>query len=180
MAFQIWLIEKKDSGLLNCTGSESVGRRMVRTLLGRYVDDIVENEYGKPYFRDFPKDCFNISDSGPYVVVATGNSPVGIDLERKRQAKQRFVSRFFHLEEQKVMQSAGDKDRCFTEIWTRKEALSKYLGTGLVHGPEKINTMDVKYKDLLCTIWYQTRCGEDVAISIAGEGASLSEIKEGF
>lgn len=180
MAFQIWLIEKKDSRLLKCTGKESVGRRMVRTLLGRYETDMLENEYGKPYFKDFPEDCFNISDSGPYVVVAVGSSPVGIDLERKRQAKERFILRFFHLEEQKLMQAAADKDRCFTEIWTRKEALSKYLGTGLAHGPEKINTTQKQYADLLYTTWYRTKSGEDVALSVAGEDASMSIIKEGF
>lgn len=42
----------------------------------------IYNEYGKPFVQNFSDFHFNISHSGEWVVCATANSNVGIDIER--------------------------------------------------------------------------------------------------
>lgn len=42
----------------------------------------IYNEYGKPFVQKFSDFHFNISHSGEWVVCATANSNVGIDIER--------------------------------------------------------------------------------------------------
>jgi 4'-phosphopantetheinyl transferase len=69
------------------------------------------------------------------VVIAYGESPVGVDVERIRMdsGKENIARRYFTPEEQEYLFSAGEAEKAerFFEIWTAKESYLKYLGTGL-------------------------------------------------
>ena len=82
---------------------------------------------GKPFFEDYPDFYFNISHSENLIAVAVADSPVGVDIEKKRDANLKIAERFFSEREKDF---AKDSDSFFY-VWTRKEALLKKTGEGL-------------------------------------------------
>lgn len=107
---------------------------LLRTVLGTNEFQIEKNKYGKPYIKNKKDFYYNLSHSGKYVVIAFGNSEVGIDIQQHLADidMARIADRFFSEEERKY---TGQSDRQMTErfyeIWTGKESYLKYLGKGL-------------------------------------------------
>lgn len=88
------------------------------------------HEGGKPYILEYPEVYYNLSHSGVYVAVVLDDRSVGIDVEILRYNQQKLAKRFFSIEENAVLEQTWS-DSVFTQIWTRKEAYLKALGTGL-------------------------------------------------
>lgn len=89
---------------------------------------------GKPFIEGREDLHFNLSHSGKYVVIAFGDSEVGVDVEKipEDPDKLKIARRYFTRDEQDyVFSSEDDALLRFTEIWTKKESFLKYLGTGL-------------------------------------------------
>ena len=123
----------------------------VRSVLANYLnidaDEIVylKGEQGKPYLSPSPN-CdtkslqFNLSHTQDIAVLAvTKNSEVGIDIEhndRKTDWKG-ICKRFFTVPEQDTLFSLAKEQQeiAFFDLWTRKEAYMKVLGTGLSLSP---------------------------------------------
>jgi phosphopantetheinyl transferase len=82
---------------------------------------------GKPFWEGVH---FNLSHSGPWVVLAMGDSPVGVDVECFCQNRnvEALAKRQFTPEEQRFVGSSQER---FLRIWTAKEARLKWDGTGL-------------------------------------------------
>ncbi|MDN3585374.1 4'-phosphopantetheinyl transferase superfamily protein [Pedobacter aquatilis] len=84
---------------------------------------------------------FNVSHSGSIILIAVSNKAIGIDVE--------FTDKFFNFESiLEVCFHADEKENLvrthkntFYTIWTRKEALLKATGEGLVDNLETINTL---------------------------------------
>lgn len=72
---------------------------------------------GKPFFPAHPEICFNLSHSRGAAVCALHRLPVGVDVERLRQAPRRLAA------------GMGDED--FFRLWTAQEATVKRQGLGL-------------------------------------------------
>jgi 4'-phosphopantetheinyl transferase len=97
---------------------------------------------GKPYFADLPLHDgkrltpvhFSVSHSGDWWGCLMADEPVGFDLEICREIANydKIAGRFFTKEEHNWISSMGKE--AFFEIWVRKEAFVKYLGTGLGEG----------------------------------------------
>lgn len=104
---------------------------------------------GKPYLRDYPDIHFNLSHSGSYVFLVTGDSEVGCDVEEVG-APEDFTSsllpvaeRFFTGNEFQAISSLPDqasRNILFHEIWTMKESFLKACGRGI---SASLNTFDV-------------------------------------
>ncbi len=78
-------------------------------------------ENGKPYLES--GECeISVSHSDSYAVLAICNRPVGVDVEDKARAREMSDRAFFPGELKEIERGATK-----TEIWTRKEALFKYL-----------------------------------------------------
>lgn len=108
-------------------------------------NELVYSTYGKPYVID-NRIYFNISHAHNYVVCAFSDKEVGIDIEEKRIFKQNIIHRIFNEKEiNDIEQSKEDKLQLYTELWTMKESLLKYLGTGIIMNPKKI-MIDVRKK----------------------------------
>lgn len=89
---------------------------------------------GKPWLRNREDFHFNLSHSGPWVVLAYGQSPVGVDVQQHRMLHnpEAFARRHFTLQEQQyILEAEEERQQRFFEIWTGKESYLKYLGTGL-------------------------------------------------
>lgn len=92
--------------------------------------------YGKPVIKSpMPGNRlhFNLSHSWPVAAVAVSSSvPCGVDVEvLQNGASYNELFGMLHPQEQQLLERDADKQRCFMEIWTKKEAAAKALGTGL-------------------------------------------------
>ena len=89
------------------------------------------NKNGKPYAENLDIH-FSLSHSGNLAVCAVSDQPVGIDVEKIRSVNYHLADKCFTLEERKYVFSERQKQqKRFFEIWTKKEAHVKRLGTGI-------------------------------------------------
>lgn len=92
-------------------------------------------EQGKPYLTEYPKVHFNLSHSGDYVVVALGESELGVDVEVSSRNALAVAKRCFHEREyRELLCYEADPERLcqrFQQYWSMKEAYIKYTGKGL-------------------------------------------------
>lgn len=102
---------------------------------------------GRPFLREVPDWSFSISHSGPYLGFAAACFPVGFDLEAhqpfpdggRRRLRRTLLRRLAPAERSWVEDASTDRGellddlqgRRFLEIWTKKEAYLKWLGTGI-------------------------------------------------
>ncbi len=124
----------------------AIGRGLLRTILGRYLDRapeslrFVANGHGKPGFDPnlnvgIPI-RFNLAHSGPWVVYAlTLGREIGVDIERIRPdfGGDAIAGRFFAPGEVAELRALPEDSRAlaFFHGWTRKEAYIKAKGKGL-------------------------------------------------
>lgn len=88
-------------------------------------------KYGKPYWTEIPDCFFSVSYSQNRILFVQHDTAVGADLERLRPAKLNTARHFFAPAEYNAVMQSSNPDRTFFEIWTKKEAYVKMLGTGL-------------------------------------------------
>lgn len=100
---------------------------------------------GKPTLPGFH---FNLSHSGPWVAVAVGDAPLGVDVECLREGRdtEAIARRWFTPREQAYV---GQDPERFARIWTAKESRLKRAGTGL---RKALNSFCV-LEDSECKTW---------------------------
>ncbi len=131
----------------------STGRVITKKLLGYYgVMDpsaiiIKPGDNGKPIaYSDSPTvlPFFNISHSGNKVLIAFSNDPVGIDVEQVKNVELKILSEtVFSSEEFHLFKTADYSINMFYQLWTRKEALLKNVGVGLL---DDLRSIDISQK----------------------------------
>lgn len=90
---------------------------------------------------DTPLD-FNFSHTkGAVLFGLSTDSTIGVDIERIREAPFNTMKIVCHPVEADYINSASDKEQAFFEIWTKKEAYTKCMGTGLSVDLKSINTL---------------------------------------
>ena len=89
--------------------------------------------HGKPYLKKYPAWHFNLSHSGTKVMLACSASELGVDIEKTGPVRERVLGKAFAPAEQRYVNAAegAERDRRFTEVWTRKESFLKACGTGI-------------------------------------------------
>lgn len=129
-------------------------RSVLRNIIGKLLSldpkliKFLTNEFGKPFLdpAEYSNLKFNLSHSGDQIVYAFClNTDVGIDIEYINYSINHIelANSFFTANEINfLLNSADEKNNIekFFSIWTRKEALLKSIGTGLM--PD-IKTIDV-------------------------------------
>lgn len=132
---------------------------------GENVDELefVYGEHGKPALKNNPDIHFNISHCKRAVACVVSDKPVGIDIEcfgRYKESVARAV--LSDAEMASVLQSA-DPDKVFTELWTKKEALLKYLGAGVGSDMKDILSQykDKKITTTVCDGYVYSVCTEE-------------------
>lgn len=86
---------------------------------------------GKPYWEGFAEAHFSVSHTDGCVACANAEAPVGVDAEKRRSVDLQIADRFFDPRETTKIRESGDCRAAFYEIWTKKEAFLKMLGTGM-------------------------------------------------
>ena len=130
--------------------TEDKARCLLAGLLLRQIcgvtDDcqLIYNENDKPYLKSSDT-YFNISHSGDYVVLATANREVGVDVEKvipcsdEAAACCSEAARCFTPQELEWIQHEGfrgSRDEAFYRLWTAKESVMKASGLGFSLSPE--------------------------------------------
>lgn len=145
---------------------EMLARKAVSEMCGIAPESITfeRTRYGKPYTSIAE---FNVSHSEDIVVCAVDKAPVGIDIEKIRSVNLKTAKKVFseeeitylfgHTPEEKEFTNTGNPDILarFFELWTKKEAVGKCIGTGLIHEENydnySIKTFDM-YDDYIVTV----------------------------
>lgn len=91
-----------------------------------------KNIYGKPYLLGNPDFKFNISHTRDAIAVGMSTNEIGVDIEKIKSADLKIAERFFCKNELNYIISKDKRqDTSFFEIWTKKEAYTKWIGKGL-------------------------------------------------
>ena len=133
-------------------------RGALRQILSGYLGQEPEqlrfeyNAYGKPRALQNPG-CnhieFSLSHSGDTALYSVaGHRSTGVDVERinNRIDTELIARRFFSEAETKVIESATETRRkaLFFQIWSRKEAVLKAMGTGISFPMEQLDVSHIK------------------------------------
>lgn len=90
------------------------------------------NEYGKPFFPQYPFFHFNVSHSGQWVVCAVHDKPIGADIEQVLPIHLQLGKDVFTVQEYRyIVNGQEDAVSAFYDIWTLKESYVKACGKGL-------------------------------------------------
>lgn len=95
--------------------------------------ELIRGEYGKPYLKGMEDFFFNLSHAGDWAAGVFSEQEVGIDIEKIKIGTLNIAKRFFCEEEYQYLLHLEEtqQDKCFTELWTRKESYVKAVGVGL-------------------------------------------------
>lgn len=122
--------------------SRIIGRAVLKILLGRYLKAepkeirfqldhnkklLLQNILSENLY-------FNVSHSGDWILIAVSTNPIGVDAEQINTSftYQNLLGFSFSLEEKNYIQAAAKPHQSFYKLWTRKEALLKATGKGLI------------------------------------------------
>lgn len=135
---------------------------------------LTRNEHGKPFFPDFPQFHFNLSHSGPLALCVLDVCPVGADIECIRPHHPNLAQRICCAEELAWLEKQDDQISALCQLWTRKEALVKYLGTGLtlplrsirIPLPPTAQQDDLYFHPIVTQDWCACVCGHTTPASL--------------
>lgn len=154
MLNKVFIVRSKE------TNSHTLGRKLlqkgIKNILGLDTSPLEFNQNGKPYLKGYPNFHFNISHSKDAVVIAFGNSEMGVDIEKVRSVNLKVANRFFTENERAKIKSPTD----FFTVWTQKEAVIKKGGKAL----KDISSIDTTLENNLKTFFK-----DDLVISLCCE-----------
>lgn len=109
-------------------------------------------EYGRPVWTGKTDCCFSVSHSNNRILFVQHTAPIGTDLEMIRPTKLHAARRFFAPAEYDAVLHSSDPNRTFFEIWTKKEAYVKMLGTGLYSPLTSFNVLEDELSQRFTTL----------------------------
>jgi 4'-phosphopantetheinyl transferase len=137
-----------DDYRLQVVKARALLRRLLARLTGASPESFeFEEGVGKqPRLRVNPWGLhFSVSHAGDRVAVAVSSAPIGIDIERVESdcGWQAIAETCFHPSERGLLEAVGEAGACgaFFEIWTRKEAYLKAIGSALDTDPPSFSTV---------------------------------------
>jgi 4'-phosphopantetheinyl transferase len=123
---------KHEQGRKECTFAYLLLCQGLREEYGITERPVFEyGEHGKPAIVGYPHIHFNISHCREAVICAVSDRPVGVDIESVREYKDSLVN--YTMNEREVAQIAQARrpELEFIRLWTMKEAVLKWSGTGI-------------------------------------------------
>ena len=86
---------------------------------------------GKPEIPALAPLGFNLSHSGRMVACVWAEEEVGVDIQQISRVRESVARRYYSEEEKSLLESASNREEMFHLLWSRREAVVKFLGTGL-------------------------------------------------
>ncbi|MDE5937290.1 MAG: 4'-phosphopantetheinyl transferase superfamily protein [Ruminococcus sp.] len=141
------------------------------------------NEYGKPYIGFVSDYFFSVSHSHRTIVFVSSDSEIGVDIEKisRNVSAIQIARRLFTDDEADYICRYNNSDlyKRFFEIWTRKEAYVKRLGTGLYTSIESFSVLEEcrncrlmtfchnnQMISVCCDRKYDSVCADDVSFNV--------------
>ena len=131
---------------------DALAARVVGTLLVIYAikqispETVCENwqnaAKGKPFIMNCPVEFSITHTHGLVGVAVSAEHPVGFDIEEIRPVREGFAARYLSEREQAEIRAVGDPNEALLRLWTAKEAVGKYHGTGLRGKIAEIDTQN--------------------------------------
>ena len=90
------------------------------------------NEHGKPFLTHYPNIHFNLSHCKNGIAVVVDFAPVGIDIESFRKDNIALLRKTMNPAEAEWISTSPNPVETFTQFWTKKEAVVKLRGTGII------------------------------------------------
>ncbi|NLT08486.1 MAG: 4'-phosphopantetheinyl transferase superfamily protein [Ruminococcus sp.] len=98
------------------------------------------NKNEKPFIPGRNDIFFNLSHSGTMAVCAVSDRCVGVDIEIEQHFEDSFIrSIFLPHEAEYIISQDEQSNKTATVMWTVKESIMKFFGTGLSLEPNKIS-----------------------------------------
>jgi len=170
-------------------------RTLVRLLLaeglllleGRPFQDslgrLAQTAAGRPFVRDCDWEC-SFSHSHELALCLIGHRDwrgrLGIDAEHLHPLPLEEVAVAFCAEEQNDIAKATDPQGRLFQLWTRKEAALKALGSGFLQEPATINLLSPRPVPLMPDLWSANLALQGLsayAVAIATEKGPISSIR---
>lgn len=174
----------------NYLAGRGILRKMCSEILGKAGQDIVvtEGQYGKPYLKDHHDVIrFNMSNSGNFIAQAYDFSrqEIGVDVEVINKDFEYWDVAGHYFSKKECDRIYNHRD--FYRYWTRKEALLKVTGVGLIDDLQlmdlstKMNRVAVRDERLLPfrnkAFTLYTFDYEEIVVSLAVSGAHITTTK---
>ena len=90
----------------------------------------IQYKNNKPFLDDSVSFSFSHAHKVAVCAITLG-TPVGIDIEEKKEINELLFQDYLSLEEQNLLHQSSKKSSTFLEFWTKKEAILKAGGFGL-------------------------------------------------
>lgn len=104
---------------------------------------------GKPFLRDYPRICFNLSHCRKAVACAVSLCDVGVDVQEIAPVSDDLARRVLTANEYETFKTAENPFQRFCEYWVIKESYLKKTGDGIGAELSMLAAEDVRYKTLL-------------------------------
>lgn len=169
---------------------------LLRMLISRYINvrpseiAFINNKYGKPSIKNSNDLCFNLSHTYGKTVIAFSRCEVGIDIEYTKNFPdiEEMAEICFSKNERKLLENLdnGKKLKQFFTFWTRKEALLKAIGIGILDDLKEIDVSNlhqlVSVSDKICIkewkIQHLNKLGSNYIGNLAYPSSDASTIKQ--
>lgn len=134
------------------------------------IPDVVRDTHGKPRFAGKPSWHFNWSHDRSVCVCAFGPTPLGVDVQSRVRYDDGLFARIAAPGEHVLGDRLREADD-LSSLWTRKEAVVKRTGRGLLTPLEEVDT--VATEDILTFSCTEPRCH----LSISVEGRTARQLR---
>ncbi len=106
--------------------------RFFKEATGREEGEMIlsYNSHGKPFFRDYPGVCFNVSHAGDYVFGAVSDREIGVDIEKATRQIPELSDHAFTHADRKHIENSGDPTETI-KVWVIRESIAKAMGLGI-------------------------------------------------
>lgn len=105
-------------------------REALKKEFGIQAEEFVYNGFGKPFLKGTDI-SFSLSHCKSAVACAVSRGEIGIDVETVRDFDEKVATRFLNEAKRPLLNSVPADKELFFELWTKKEAISKFEGKGL-------------------------------------------------
>jgi len=125
------------------------GGLLMRRLLGVREDgQLVEGPHGKPMLVGTGPQ-FSLSHAGEYAVLAVGNCPNGVDIERTERMRPLAAKYCMTPEEYTLFERTDRPEVFFCTLWTGKESVMKGTGLGMRLAPQSFSLLPLEAGEYL-------------------------------
>jgi 4'-phosphopantetheinyl transferase len=139
-----------------------VSRAVLRHILARYTGQPAAdlrfelNPCGKPMLQGFESPYFSVSHCSDIALLAVARVRIGIDVEHVRPGNfwQSVIGQCLSPRERAYLEALPARSRmaAFYRVWTRKEAVLKAMGTGLLYPPQQISVLPQNRKPSMVSL----------------------------